>query len=540
MGVPLSRRKWAAACLLLWVFLACAPWVGSSARHGVVGAENRIPGVLSSAPSESHDAVARLNEGRTALRFVDDGGNPVAGVPVYVGFDSATGAMPSQIGVADADGVYHPEQFPVILGAPGWQATEEWLTMEDDGRERVLTVTRACDVALSWDLPPGPNPDEINVEGAGALAVALGHALLHVPCGELSVGASERGDEAASAVQLVGNHFDSREPTAHLEWKTREGITVCVEDEEGSRIPGATVGGTLGGWPRGDCWGVDALPWCVEVEAGGFLSGELCPEDGVTWQKTRYDMVLERAREVAYTCKIDGESGECTAEQVFEARCVSAATPDFGPCDRDAQTCDCPDAPDAHLLCTSGDFAGESAAIRGGTAEFSQLGTASITIPGGDFCGAWLSRIEGHVRVDHDRVRCESGGAVWTGLVAGTYAVELRNGTPQAKWRQISLADGEQKVLPLQVPAGLKLEIEWVGGEPAMQFATVRLENMETGAMTAPGMFMVGSPGVADLLIPTGADVWVCGEAGCCHYEDAVPPLRCEPDVSVRPPAQED
>ncbi|GDX78776.1 hypothetical protein LBMAG42_05870 [Deltaproteobacteria bacterium] len=351
MSVQLSRPKWFAVGLLLWVLLACNAWVRPSAPPGVGATASQPLGVLSRAPSASDQAVRRLNEGRTALRFVDEGGNPVAGVPVYEHEDPQGAVYPWQVGAADSDGIYHPEHFPITLGVNGWPATPESLRVEDDGREHVMTVARACDVALSWDLPPGPNPYAFDMPGAESVPVAQGSAHLHVPCGVLSVELRERTDEPARAVELVEAHFDSREPTAHLEWKSRSGITVCVEDEEGVRIPDAKVQGMLDAWPRGDCWGVDPFPACVDFEAGGFLTGELCPEDGFTWQRTRYDIALERAREVHFTCDVGGESAACTEEQVRGARCVSAATPDFGACDLEAQTCACPDAPDAQLLC---------------------------------------------------------------------------------------------------------------------------------------------------------------------------------------------
>lgn len=138
------------------------------------------------------------------------------------------------------------------------------------------------------------------------------------------------------------------------------------------------------------------------------------------------------------------------------------------------------------------------------------------------------------------KARCESGGVVWSGLVAGSYQIELPQGTSGAKWRHLAVAEGEQKVLPLHLPAGPKLAIEWVGDQPTTQFAMVRLGNMEMTAITMPGLFMGGSPAVADLVIPPGAEVWVCGGAGCCYDGDGGSPLRCEPDASIRPPSQED
>lgn len=270
----------------------------------------------------------------------------------------------------------------------------------------------------------------------------------------------------------------------------------------------------------------------VEVSAPGYLTADLRPELPLVWLKEHYDVVLEDGLTVNYTCLQDDGTVECKKKDVAGAACISAETPDGGPCDAERQSCVCPDAADAHLVCTFGRFAGERAEIHDGAAQFERTGTASITVPSEEFCGAMLTRRDESTSVWVGLLRCEAGAPSRDRLTAGNYELVTSGLWGYAYWSDLRLADGEDKVFPLRRPTGRGLEVEWLSGEPSA-------ENLAAMVVVRTPSLRVSYHDPASVVVPPGAEVWVCSQDGCCHYDDPPAQVSCEPSPAVIPPMPE-
>lgn len=511
--------------MFLWSFTRQKPIFGFGQS---VPAPPALP-----APARAPAMPSRISPpGQTALRLVDDAGNPVEGVPIFEGeplgigklFFKPGSVVPSALGTSDANGIYVPLVFPVTLGVGDWPANPPTVALTDDGREHVMVVTPACEVALSWALPPGPNPIAFVIPGAENLPIAPGEAVIRVPCGVVPVGVSSSGDHPSSSVELVNYQFDSRQSPVRLLWQPIAAITLCISDEEGNRLTQATVRGS---WKVGDCSAIDARHvWCQEVTSEGFLDASVCPESGDGWVKTRYDVALERGRKVHYDClKDDGTEG-CDPSKFMLVNCVSRATPDSGSCLTDTQTCICPDEPDAYLVASFGEFAGERAEIVGTEARFKHTGTASITVPGSAFCNAQVSRRDEDVRVFAGLLRCDRDGAAARRLLPGNYTLVVASQDSVSYWSNILVAAGEQKVVPLSFPTGSTFAVQWPENAPVLSSFTVRRGNL-----------FQQFDSIDSVVVPSGAEVWVATPEGGCYYRSPPAEVTCAADESVQVPA---
>jgi hypothetical protein len=520
----------------LLLTLLAALLLGAVGTRWVLGAAPEAAPEPVGPPTRAARVTTRVApEGVTSVRVVDDLGQPVPDLPIWEGRAVTTAhtggdgvSRPinagTRLGVTDAHGIFLPGRFPVTVNVAPWPALPDAVTLEDDGGEHLLTVARPCPVAVTWDTPADATIVDIALgEHAGA-PIAAGHANLVVPCGDTWI--ASRGLDTPR-VEADPANFDSTAGAVHVRWLERDNIRVCVNDEEGARVPDAVVDGA---WQDGDCW---RYPYqdCAQGRADGFLGAELCPEFGLLggFVRSSYDLALERGVPVAVSCDDGSGPGACPAKLGF-LNCVSDATPDVGTCARTPDwTCTCPDAPDAHVVAQGGPYSGESAAVRAGVATFAHTGTASLTVPGTERCGELLLRVDRGVELIIGKLACRDGNAVREHLVAGTYLLVSIDGGSMFRWTDIHLADGEAKVFDAAFPSGHPVAVEWVGTTAESIVSVVHAPGYEA-------MFFQ-LPTEAPTLVPPGATLWVCSnDDGCCKYDDPGLTASCAPSAWVLPP----
>ncbi|GDX78778.1 hypothetical protein LBMAG42_05890 [Deltaproteobacteria bacterium] len=532
MGKPRSRWPYVAGTVVV-VAVLCAGLGGWRGGGNGVGADQGYGTGTGSwsaglAPTQ-HAAGPLVAEAQTTLRLVDAAGAPVAGLPIYAAEASQGMGGPEPLGLSDFDGRFIPEQLPIEVDLGEWPALPTSLLLVDDHREHVMTVVPACDVVYTWEPPPAPAPLAIMFHPGWGVDVADGKAEFRLPCVEKRVTLHNEPGSVGGAVALARDHFGPEETSIHLEWTPRDAVEVCVVDEAGRPIPEARLEmGPWGddAWQLGACWAMEPNGGCQTVSAAGYLRSRICPEEGGTWLLPRYEVVLEQGVTAHYACQNDDGTLGCTSGEVKAASCLSRKTPDIGSCDASTQTCSCPEADDAYVVCTQGDYQGEDAAVSSGEAVFAYTGTASLTIPGATFCGGRLTRHDQDAKGNAGVMACEGGNAVRRGLRGGTYSV--RRGLHVYAWiavGNIMLKDGEQKVFPIDPPQGHRLDVQFAGGDPAEPMAWTQGGSLEQEYIP-----------LAELVVPPGAQVWVHVAGGWCHYVDPPARVACEPDGTISQP----